>query len=465
MSEPPLNEPPLRIAFETLGCRSNHADTVDLQSSAAEHGAVPCSFDSVADVYVINTCTVTDDADRTALRLIRQAKAKSASARIVVTGCMAEVDAPRILALEMADAVVGPGDRTAVLEAILGKHAPGSHSEKAPSVQEPLSPELTGPGEFLGEVKSRSRFHLRVQEGCENSCTFCIIPRARGSLVSRPRETVLEDLHRLVDLGYREVVLTGTHLGGYGEDCGSSLRELLEFLAEKSPLRRLRMSSLDPNDVSFEIIDLVSASDAFCNHLHICIQAFSDATLKRMNRRYRLRSVVELLEYVVERWPGCAVGSDLIVGFPGESRQDVDQGLETFLALPISYLHVFPYSERSGTPAAEFGASRLGGIIEPAERKRRAARFRALSDRRKLDFYRSLIGKDLDVVIEGERGTRPVAASAAGTSREFANVRVDLSESLSAESRPKPGELIRCRAEAVDTIGGEIVCSSFVRER
>lgn len=436
---------PLRVAFETLGCRSNYADTVDLQAALVEHGAVPCSFDAPADVYVINTCTVTDDADKSALRLIRRARSLAPDARIVVTGCLAEAGGDRVANLRAADAIIGPGRRRDVLSAILetGEPSRGSLGEPVapppaaskirsrtgrkrlvPFISDSLCEELpkatAGPGSAHGEVPTRARFHLRVQEGCENSCTFCIIPTSRGGLVSRRISLVLDDVRRLHAAGYREVVLTGTHLGGFGEDSGLSLTELLQVLDRESPIRRIRLSSIDPNDVTPQLIDILASGDAFCRHLHICVQAFSDPVLKRMNRRYRLSQVYEIIRYVGERLPGCCLGSDVIAGFPGESRQDVDQAIDRFLELPFSYLHVFPYSERAGTAAV-----RLDGAVPPDERKRRAARWRALGDRRRAEFHQSLVGRQVEIVVESieMRGAEPHAL---GTTREFATASAPL---------------------------------------
>jgi threonylcarbamoyladenosine tRNA methylthiotransferase MtaB len=448
----------LRVGFETLGCRSNYADTIDLQAALAERGAIPTAFESPADVYVINTCTVTDDADRTALKLIRGARARNPQARIIVTGCMAETGPEKIRALDIADAVIGPGRKSQVVAAILSgaETVPSPESENEPrrtkkgswhskDLSEPLSPRVAGPGEVIGEVRSRNRFHLRIQEGCENSCTFCIIPASRGALVSRPADRILQDLHDLAARGYHEVVLTGTHLGGWGEDIGSSLDSLLEFLAVRSPLPRLRLSSLDPNDVSLKTIEILAESHVFCRHLHICVQAFSDGVLKRMNRRYRLSQIYEIVHAVSERMPGCCLGSDLIAGFPGESRQEVEQAIQVFLGLPFSYLHVFPYSERSGT-----AATRLDGSVSVSERKRRTARWRALSENRRKEFLLGLIGQELEVVIEGFD-----EHSAHGTSREFAPACV-----RSKESSPpwKSGDIVRVRAHSYDDIGGRLVC-------
>ncbi|MCB0324644.1 MAG: radical SAM protein [Bdellovibrionales bacterium] len=424
----------LRVAFQTYGCRSNYADTIDLQAALVERGAVPCELDAAADVYVVNTCTVTNSADREALKLIRKIKSQQPGARIVVTGCMAESDGAGLADLVGEAGVVGPGRRSEVLAAILGEpavsepqvrpvaevHPSGRRARKALperrsiSLLNVLSPEIAGPGSTIGEVATRARYHLRVQEGCENACTFCIIPHTRGRLSSRPIAAVVSDVRALYERGYREIVLTGTHLGGYGEDIGSSLVELLQELRDDAVPLRIRLSSIDPNDVSEELLDVMASDERFCRHLHICVQAFTDRTLKRMNRRYHLEQAIDILSLTAERLPDVCIGSDLICGFPGETREEVEQGIETFLQLPIAYLHVFPYSERSNT-----AATRLDGPVPLPERRRRAARWRALQRRQREAYYTSLAGRSLAVIVE-----RHDEEFLYGTSSEFASVKV-----------------------------------------
>ena len=437
----------LRVAFQTFGCRSNYADTVDLQAAIAERGAVACTTESAvetkADVYVINTCTVTDNADKEALRLLRRLRERNPNARIVVTGCLAEVGNDTLSRTEDADAIIGPGRRAELLDAVLGngpiaqapevadalvslpdRYASGRRPKKSLpqrrsiSLTEPISQSITGPGTRIGEVKTRARFHLRIQEGCENSCTFCIIPQSRGRLSSRPLEAVLDDVRHLERAGYREIVLTGTHIGGYGEDRGYTLFDLLQAIERLEKAPRIRLSSIDPNDLTENITDLMAKSRRICHYLHVCVQAFADSTLKRMNRRYRLADVITLVESVRQKMPACTIGTDVIAGFPGESRQEVDQAMETFLRLPFSYLHVFPYSERSGT-----AATALDGTVAPNERKRRAARWRTIGEQKKAAFLQSLLGKQLEVVVESKEGRNLF-----GTSREFAQVEVSVSE-------------------------------------
>ncbi len=455
---------PLRVAFHTLGCRSNYADTIDLQAAVLEQGGVPCDFDAPADVYVINTCTVTDNADKDALKLIRKARTSAPDAKVIVTGCMAEVKANELLSLAEVDAVVGPGRKQEVVAAVIGDATAASSAaielpkeyqsgrrpkkslpqRRSISLVDPISSKVAGPGAVMGESRTRARFHLRIQEGCENSCTFCIIPQTRGRLSSRAVSDILKDIEHLAAVGYREIVLTGTHIGGYGEDIGSSFHDLLTELERSSAIRRIRISSIDPNDLDKRSVDLMAKSSVFCHHLHICVQSFTDYTLKRMNRRYRMAEVFDLLDYVQERLPNCCLGSDVIVGFPGECRQEVDQGIETFLTLPFSYLHIFPYSERTGT-----AATRLDGTIDYAERKRRSARWRSLAERRRESYARDLVGREVEIIVEQFDGS-----IARGTSREFVTCGITVANSEDL----RIGQTLRAAATRYDEEGRILLC-------
>lgn len=425
----------LRVGFHTLGCRSNHADTVDLQAALLEQGVTPTQSDTGVDVFVLNTCTVTNEADTEALRILRRIRRRSPAARIVVTGCLAEVAATELQPL--ADVVIGPGRKQEVLSAITGDTSGRNESSpprsdlvvlgkrrikrrsdrRSISLGEPLSAAMSGPAAALGEVHNRARYHLRVQEGCDNACTFCIIPQTRGRLSSRPLELVLDDARRLTELGFAEIVLTGTHLGGYGEDLGLSLLDLLRALRDDSPVRRIRLSSIDPNDVTPQLIDLLASSEVFCPHLHICMQSFDDGLLKRMNRRYRLKEALELVQYTAATIAGVCLGTDLISGFPGETREDFERVLERFASSPFAYVHSFPYSERAETPAV-----RLPDSVPLAERKRRSARVRAVGDRHWSSYLRGLTGKKLEILVETFDDIYLY-----GTSREYASLKVPVS--------------------------------------
>lgn len=445
----------LRVAMETLGCRGNYADTVALQAALLEQGAVPCRFETQADVYVINTCTVTDAADKEALRLIRQARARAPQARVVVTGCLAQSKRSVLESLAEVDCVVSSSERAKLLNAIVGEVC-SEPKNQAPLVhfgtplQGPISCCVSGPNTLMGELQTRARYHLRIQDGCRNFCTFCIIPHIKGQLVSRAIADILADIKHLADSGYQEVVLTGTHLGAYGAGYGYTFLDLLRVLAEESVIRRIRISSLDPNDLTPEIVELLAKNSMFCRHLHVCVQSFSDRLLRRMNRKYSLADVRQILCYVSEKLPNCCVGSDVIAGFPGESRQEVGKATEEFLGLPISYLHVFPYSERAGTPAAS-----LDGAVPAAERRRRAAVWRKLGEARRSQYLRRLVGEELEVVVERISGS-----CAYGTSREYAPVRIPLTgeQEIPAHKHLTIGASVLVRAAAYDESEKKLIC-------
>lgn len=486
----PTGQGKLRVAFETLGCRSNFADTVDLQLACAEKGAVPTQFSAEADVYVINTCTVTDGADKDVRKIVRRLRERDPQARIVITGCLAEVEEGRSFAEEGGFQVIGTGRRKQVVEAIFADESRPAVSEpvisgpvtsnpaisklvipkkaeltvkeqkqrKSISLDQKLPDFVPGPHGALGEVEMRSRFHLRVQEGCDSSCTYCIIPRTRGTLSSRPLADVLIDARKIHAAGYSEVVLTGTHLGGYGEDAGTSLAILLgELLALDLPLR-YRLSSLDPNDVSSELLDVWQASDRVCRHFHICLQALDDRILKRMNRSYSVASGVDLLREVRRRLPRAGIGTDLITGFPGEDRDCFQRSLELFSVLPLTYAHIFPYSERAGT-----AATRLDEEVEAGERKRRSARLRAEVERKRREYGLNMIGQSVDIVIEGEIEHSGAESSSVrwltGTSGEYLSAAMKFDHKVAV--LPEFGTIVRARISDYDKDTGRSLCDAL----
>lgn len=444
----------LRVAFQTFGCRSNLADTVDLQTALSERGVCNTKFSQDADVYVINTCTVTDDADKEALRLLRRIRRRRPGARVVVTGCMAEVRAAELQQSGLVDAVVGPGRREEALQAILAAESAPVSAAATPrlsqlrkrwsqSLHDPLSELVPGPGQKFAGGSARARYHLRIQEGCDNHCTFCIIPATRGQLVSRPAERILEDIGLLVARGYREVVLSGTHIGGWGEDLnGLRLIDLLRQIAADAPDCRIRLSSIDPHEVSDEIINLLSTNSLFCPHLHLCFQALDDRILKLMNRRDTVDDIRRLVGTIAQAPRAIRLGADIVTGFPSETRQDVEAQTAVFTELGVSHLHVFPYSEREGT-----AATRLGESVPVEERKRRAARWRALGERSLREAHCTAVGKMLDVVLEQVEDE-----GVWGTSAEYLRVFVR------TDTCRNSGERVTVRAQRFDEQMGALVC-------
>ena len=381
----------MRIAITTLGCKINQYDSAVIQSRLEEnHSFVP--FEEPADCYIINTCTVTDRADWEARQLVRRAKRLSPGAKVLVTGCYAQVNPAEVADVPGVDYVVGLNRLDDLLQFVaLPKDRDVRIAVSDAKRQRGVS--------VLGTrtLPGHTRAFLKIQEGCNYSCTYCIIPTARGlSRSVTPRE-VLEQVRMLADAGYREIVLTGIHLGGYGQDLipKVDLTALLEMIAQSRLIPRVRLSSLDPREVPDRLVDLMAKSDVICPHLHVCAQAGDDEILKRMRRNYDGAYYRELLMKVRERLPDAALGSDIIVGFPGETDGAFDRSLELFAALPLTYFHVFPYSSRRGTVAAS-----LPDHVGSEVKKTRARRMRELGAIKKRDFCLRFRGQKLSVLIE-----------------------------------------------------------------
>ena len=382
----------MRIAITTLGCKVNQYDSAVIQSRLGhKHSFVP--FDEEADCYIINTCTVTDRADGEARQLVRRAKRLSPSAKVLVTGCYAQVNPDEVANVAGVDYVVGLnrlGDLVRFVE------APEADVEARVAVSE-VKRERGVPVLGTRALPGHTRAFLKVQEGCNYSCTYCVIPAARGlSRSVSPRE-VTEQVRQLADAGYREIVLTGIHLGGYGKDLSpkTDLASLLEIISESRLISRVRLSSLDPREVSDRLLDLIAGSDVICPHLHICAQAGDDQILKQMRRNYDTAYYRGLLFKARDRLPDAALGSDVIVGFPGETDQQFENSLGFFAALPLTYFHVFPYSERRGTVAAS-----LPEHVPTPIKTMRARRMRELGAHKKRIFCLSFRGRRSSVLIE-----------------------------------------------------------------
>jgi threonylcarbamoyladenosine tRNA methylthiotransferase MtaB len=381
----------MRIAITTLGCKINQYDSAVIQSRLEEkHSFVP--FEDQADCYVINTCTVTDRADWEARQLVRRAKRLNPGAKVLVTGCYAQVNPAEVARVPGIDFVVGLNRLDDLLRYV--EEPAGQSTQVAVSdVKRERGVALLGTRALPGHTRA----FLKIQEGCNYSCTYCIIPTARGlSRSVQPRE-VLEQVRQLAGAGYKELVLTGIHLGGYGHDLipKIDLTALVEMIADSGLIARLRLSSLDPREVPDRLLDLIARSDIVCPHLHICAQAGDDEILKQMRRNYDTVYYRDLLQRVREGLPEAALGSDIIVAFPGESDAQFERSLEYFASLPLTYFHVFPYSPRRGTVAAS-----LGDHVPGQVKKQRARRMRELGAHKKSEFCAGFIGRRVSVLIE-----------------------------------------------------------------
>jgi threonylcarbamoyladenosine tRNA methylthiotransferase MtaB len=403
----------MRIAIATLGCKINQYDSAVIQNRLEEkHSFV--SFEDAADCYVINTCTVTDRADWEARQLVRRAKRRNPAARVLVTGCYAQVNSEEVARVPGVDYVVGLNRLDDLLRFV--ETAPASGTQIAVS---DVKRERGVPVIGTRALPGHTRAFLKIQEGCNYSCTYCIIPTARGLSRSVALREVMEQVRRLADAGYKEIVLTGIHLGGYGHDLNPKidLTELVEMIADSGWISRLRLSSLDPREVPERLLDLIADSKIICPHLHICAQAGDDEILRQMRRNYDTVYYRDLLQRTRERLPEAALGSDIIVGFPGETDAQFERSLEYFNSLPLTYFHVFPYSSRRGTAAAA-----LANHVEGRIKKTRAARMRALGAQKKSAFCAGFVGRRVSVLVEEK--TDETSGSQRGFSRNYLPVTV-----------------------------------------
>ena len=416
-----------RIAYCTFGCRLNQYDTEAIRTLVNEG----CDFETVgareaADVYVVNTCSVTARADASARKAIRRIAAERPAARIVVTGCYAQRAPGELAALPGVALVVGAADRSRVAELI-------DHLEDGPPLVA-VSPIATAKS-FLDvpitEMTEHSRAFVKVQEGCNESCTFCIVPQTRGVSRSRAPASVLDQVRQLTGAGYVEVVLTGVHIGDYGLDLSERRRmlpELIGSILEIEEVKRFRLSSIEPASLSDEIITLMTESPKFARHFHIPFQSGSDAVLARMKRRYRAGEFADLVTRISERVPDCGIGADVICGFPGESDEDFLRTFEYVERLPITYLHAFTYSPRPGSEAQHFT-----GQVPPETGKRRTRALKRLSAEKHHRFAQRHIGRIVDVLLEPTR--RGGAPRVGGWTDNY--LRVDLGEG-EADARLEP---------------------------
>lgn len=401
----------MRVALTTLGCKVNHYDTATIETRLRADGCEIVSFDGQADVYIVNTCTVTDRADAESRQLARRARRRNPQARVVMTGCFAQTS-PQQAAIAEVDHVVGLNrlpDLLRVVRDSTGERVLVDDLRTARSVR------TLGAEVFSGQTRA----FLKIQEGCDLFCTFCIVPFARGKSRSVPPREVLEQLKRLAERGFQEVVLTGVHLGSYGADTQPhiDLCDLLEMILENPPMPRVRLSSLDPPEVSPRLLDLMARTPTLCPHLHVPIQAAEDGVLKRMRRAYDARLLEDVFWEIRRRLPDAAIGSDVIAGFPGESELQFEETIRLIHELPFTYLHVFPYSKRTGTTAAK-----LDGHLPALTIKERAARLRAESESKRVAFAQQFVGHQLEVLIE--EASRDPSQRPIGYSRNYQRVEV-----------------------------------------
>lgn len=386
-----------KVSFITLGCKVNQYDSDAMRTLFIHRGYKPVEHSEVADVYIINTCSVTSIGDRKSRQVIRKIRRNNPDAVIAATGCYAQVAPEELEKMGDVDVIVGHQNRNKIVDYI----EEAEKSEKTVNAVKDIMSireyeNLTVDPE--GEVKARA--FVKVQEGCDNYCTFCIIPYARGRLKSRKQEDAVDEIKKLVEKGYREVVLTGIHLGNYGRDLrnGTSLSTLVFELLKIPNLLRIRLGSIESVELSYELINIIKNEKRVCHHLHLPLQSGSDAVLKSMNRHYRLRQYKDLIAMLREKIPNLALTTDLIVGFPGETEENFKETLKTLHELKFSAIHVFPFSKRTGTPAAMYPNQ-----ITNEEKKKRVHRVQELEKKISKEFRSEFLNKIVHVLAENKK--------------------------------------------------------------
>ncbi len=389
---------PKTAAFHTLGCKLNFAETSTIARQLTGAGYEKVSFDEKASVYVINTCSVTENADRECKFHVKRAMKANPDGLVVILGCYAQLKPEEISAIEGVDLVLGAKEKFNILSYLDDLQKTESHGLIN-------SCEIDEADFFIGSysIGDRTRAFLKVQDGCDYKCTYCTIPLARGISRSDTIENVVKNAMEIASKGIKEIVLTGVNIGDYGKgEFGNKKHEhtfldLISELDKVEGIERIRISSIEPNLLKDESIELVAKSKSFVPHFHIPLQSGSDDLLKLMKRRYLTKLYTDRIAKIREVMPDSCIGVDVIVGFPGETEEKFLETYNFLNELPISYLHVFTYSERENTEAAE-----MQGVVPIPERKQRSKMLRILSEKKKMAFYRTQIGKTLPVLWEHE---------------------------------------------------------------
>ncbi len=387
-----------RIAFSTLGCKVNQYDTATLQSSlngSRDYTIVP--FDDEADVYVVNTCTVTGKGDVESRRLIRMAIRRNNRARVIVTGCYAQTRPDEIARISGVSMVLGNEEKYAFMD-YLTHHEDDANDPKI--IVGDISQTFRMPRPGLPDFTNRTRAFVKVQDGCDSRCSYCIVPFARGQSRSLHPDEAIRQIERLCQSGYQEVVLCGVHLGGYGRDLSpkTSLSSLMERVLRETDIRRIRLSSIEPREITDELIDLVAAEERACRHFHIPLQSGDDEMLHQMNRNYTTAFFENLILKIRGKMEDAGIGCDVMVGYPGEEDHHFKTTRSFVERLPVTYLHVFTYSPRHGTAAYSVRETLKGDV-----KRKRSDAIRELGEKQNVEFKNRSIGRVVDVLVEEEK--------------------------------------------------------------
>lgn len=431
-----------RFALYTLGCKVNQEESAAIANVFAEHGWRQVPFGEAAEVTIINTCTVTQIAEKKSRNILRRAVAANPQTFVAATGCYVQMKADEAAAIPGVDLVLGANEKDRLFalaaEGAAQKQAAGLVAQRR---QVTPARETTVYRE-IGNINSRTertRAFVKIEDGCNQFCTYCIVPYVRGPVRSRPRQAVLAEIAALVAEGYREIVLTGIHTGAYGADFGEqgAFAELVEEAAATPGLRRLRLGSVEPHEVSERLLTLAAASPVICPHFHIPLQAAADDILHAMGRTYNMKFYFDLVRRIRAAIPGAAITTDIIAGFPGETAALFAEGLANIRRLAFADAHIFPYSRRPGTPAAK-----LAGQVSNAEKAERAAEIAAAVRESRRAFRGRVLGGEITFLAEREQ-QRGGVCGACGYTADYLPV-------FAPGRAAAPGEFVTVRAAALN---------------
>jgi threonylcarbamoyladenosine tRNA methylthiotransferase MtaB len=383
----------MKVAITTLGCKANQFDSDVMTGLMKEENLDVVSFKESADAYIINTCTVTGKTDYQSRQLVRKARQLNPSATLIVTGCYAQVASHELTKIEGIDYILGNCEKDSILTFL---QKDDKRDSPVVSVRNIAKERALSYGKAVVSP-SRTKAYLKIQDGCNAFCTFCIIPKARGRSRSLSPKRIFEEMAYLMNKGFREVILTGIDLGSYGADLSPSisLTNLLKETEDKEYPCRIRLSSLEPKEITDDLIDLMGGSSSLCYHVHISLQSGDDQILSRMNRHYSSYDFERVVKKLTNTIPNIGIGVDVIAGFPGEEEKNFTNTYQLLKNLPLSYFHVFPFSKRRGTRAAEFPHQVEQKII-----KKRAHALRVLGEEKKRTFYRKNKGRTEKILVE-----------------------------------------------------------------
>ena len=399
------------VALHTLGCKLNFSETSTIGNQFLQNEFRVVDFKEKADVYVLNTCTVTQNAEKDCKQIVRKVLKQNPEAYIIVTGCYAQLRPAEIADIKGVDIILGSNEKFKLFSLI------DNFQKKN------LTCIYVSPLEKLNEFGSdgRTRAYLKIQDGCDYKCSFCTIPLARGLSRSMNPDEVILQFKNLIEKGYKEIILTGVNVGDYGKSFSINLCNLLLRLVDIEGDFRIRISSTEPNLLSDEIINLTAENEKICNHFHIPLQSGSPKILKMMKRRYKVEHYTDLIYTCKDRIEDLGIGIDVIVGFPGETEDDFMQTYNFLKELPVSYFHVFTYSERPNTLAVK-----LDNPVDISERRKRSNMLRILSEKKRYEFYQQMIGKELEVLFEAEN----ISGKIKGFSSNYVRVSMDYNPNL-----------------------------------